>query len=61
MFDVDRNGSIEFDEFYLLVCMMIAIKVSGHMLCSLRSKVHCAGCPGQSGKEVPLSTLKDLF
>eukprot|EP00948_MAST-09A_sp_MAST-9A-sp1_P000018 g18.t1 len=26
MFDVDDSGTIEFDEFYLLVCMLIAIK-----------------------------------
>eukprot|EP00771_Trimastix_marina_P000094 gnl/Trimastix_PCT/1099.p2 GENE.gnl/Trimastix_PCT/1099~~gnl/Trimastix_PCT/1099.p2 ORF type:complete len:163 (+),score=52.24 gnl/Trimastix_PCT/1099:187-675(+) len=26
MFDVDASGSIEFDEFYLLACMLIAIK-----------------------------------
>jgi Ca2+-binding EF-hand superfamily protein len=26
MLDVDDSGSIEFDEFYLLVCMLIAIK-----------------------------------
>eukprot|EP00736_Rhodelphis_marinus_P011467 Rmarinus@m.5563 len=26
MFDVDHSGSLEFDEFYLLVCMLIAIK-----------------------------------
>mmetsp|Transcript_3368 Transcript_3368/g.9705 ORF Transcript_3368/g.9705 Transcript_3368/m.9705 type:complete len:236 (-) Transcript_3368:92-799(-) len=26
MFDVDGSGSIEFDEFFLLVCIMIAIK-----------------------------------
>eukprot|EP00699_Malawimonas_sp_californiana_P001973 EC716455.1.p1 GENE.EC716455.1~~EC716455.1.p1 ORF type:complete len:185 (+),score=17.93 EC716455.1:52-606(+) len=25
-FDVDRSGSIEFDEFYLLFCMLVAIK-----------------------------------
>lgn len=27
-FDVDRSGSIEFDEFYLLFCMLVAIKVT---------------------------------
>ena len=27
-FDVDCSGSIEFDEFYLLFCMLVAIKVS---------------------------------
>lgn len=26
-FDVDGSGSLEFDEFYLLICMLIAIKV----------------------------------
>lgn len=26
MFDVDDSGSIEFDEFYLLVCMLVAVK-----------------------------------
>eukprot|EP00002_Diphylleia_rotans_P004537 TRINITY_DN1338_c0_g1_i7.p1 TRINITY_DN1338_c0_g1~~TRINITY_DN1338_c0_g1_i7.p1 ORF type:complete len:210 (-),score=58.16 TRINITY_DN1338_c0_g1_i7:386-1015(-) len=26
MFDVDDSGSIEFDEFYLLFCMLVAIK-----------------------------------
>lgn len=26
VFDVDGSGSIEFDEFYLIVCMLIAIK-----------------------------------
>eukprot|EP00003_Mantamonas_plastica_P031316 TRINITY_DN809_c0_g1_i5.p1 TRINITY_DN809_c0_g1~~TRINITY_DN809_c0_g1_i5.p1 ORF type:complete len:320 (+),score=95.43 TRINITY_DN809_c0_g1_i5:95-961(+) len=26
MFDVDNSGSIEFDEFYLLCCMLIAVK-----------------------------------
>ena len=26
MFDVDHSGSIEFDEFYLLICMLVAIK-----------------------------------
>eukprot|EP00899_Mesostigma_viride_P002333 jgi/Mesvir1/120/Mv07788-RA.1 len=26
MFDVDGNGFIDFDEFYLLVCMLVAIK-----------------------------------
>jgi Ca2+-binding EF-hand superfamily protein len=26
-FDVDCSGSIEFDEFYLLFCMLVAIKV----------------------------------
>ena len=26
MFDVDDSGTIEFDEFYLLVCMLVAIK-----------------------------------
>ena len=26
MFDVDDSGSIEFDEFYLICCMLIAIK-----------------------------------
>ncbi len=28
MFDVDNSGSIEFDEFYLLICMLVAIKDS---------------------------------
>ena len=26
MFDVDGSGSLEFDEFYLLICMLVAIK-----------------------------------
>jgi len=26
IFDVDTNGSIEFDEFYLIVCILTAIK-----------------------------------
>ena len=26
MFDVDKSATIEFDEFYLLICMLIAIK-----------------------------------
>lgn len=26
IFDLDRSGSVEFDEFFLLACMMIAIK-----------------------------------
>lgn len=26
IFDVDSNGSIEFDEFYLIICILIAIK-----------------------------------
>lgn len=26
-FDVDASGAIEFDEFYLLFCMLVAIKV----------------------------------
>lgn len=26
MLDVDSSGSIEFDEFYLLVCMLVAVK-----------------------------------
>ena len=28
MFDVDNSGSIEFDEFYLLICMLVAINDS---------------------------------
>lgn len=31
MLDVDDSGSIEFDEFYLLVCMLIAVKVRLHL------------------------------
>jgi Ca2+-binding EF-hand superfamily protein len=25
IFDLDRSGSVEFDEFYLLICMLVAI------------------------------------
>ncbi len=28
VFDLDRSGTVEFDEFYLLVCILIAVKVS---------------------------------
>ena len=28
MLDVDRSGLIDFDEFYLLVCILISINVS---------------------------------
>lgn len=34
IFDVDKNGTMEFDEFYLLLCMLIALKVgvSSHLV-----------------------------
>ena len=28
MLDLDRSGSCEFDEFYLIVCILVAIKVN---------------------------------
>jgi hypothetical protein len=39
IFDVDSNGSIEFDEFYLIACILIAIKVSAAS--RRRSVVQC--------------------
>ena len=39
MLDVDGSGTIDFDEFYLLMCILIAIKVCiiqiKYMLCSV--------------------------
>ena len=29
MLDVDGSGEIDFDEFYLLMCILIAVKVNG--------------------------------
>ena len=39
IFDVDSNGSIEFDEFYIIACILIAIKVSAAS--RRRSVVQC--------------------
>ena len=32
-FDVDDSGFLEFDEFYLLICMLVAVKVNFMLLC----------------------------
>ncbi len=29
MLDVDRSGMIDFDEFYLLLCILLAVRVGG--------------------------------
>lgn len=29
MLDVDNSGMLDFDEFYLLICILIAVRVSG--------------------------------
>lgn len=31
MLDVDHSGLLDFDEFYLLVCILIAVRVSNHL------------------------------
>lgn len=32
MLDVDHSGLVDFDEFYLLICILIAVRVSSHPL-----------------------------
>ena len=37
MLDVDNSGLLDFDEFYLLVCILLAVRVG---LCGIISQCH---------------------
>ena len=37
MLDVDHSGLVDFDEFYLLICILIAVRVSCTLLLSIYS------------------------
>ena len=52
-FDVDASGAIEFDEFYLLFCMLVAIKV-----CDLAPDLIALG---RRSKTVFIQTLAYMF
>ena len=40
MLDVDRSGLLDFDEFYLLICILVAIRVRA----SLFMYIYTCGC-----------------
>ena len=39
MLDVDHSGLVDFDEFYLLICILIAVRVSCTLLLSILSHI----------------------
>ena len=43
MLDVDRSGLLDFDEFYLLICILVAIRVRQVYSCVYMS-LHVAVC-----------------
>lgn len=45
MLDVDRSGLLDFDEFYLLICILVAIRVRPSLfMCIIYVCVSTCGC-----------------
>ena len=58
MLDVDHSGLLDFDEFYLLICILIAVRVSSTQLTDI-VRVTVASSTGQAGEGVHLQALQD--
>lgn len=58
MLDVDHSGLLDFDEFYLLICILIAVRVSSTCANTVRA-TSCNYLPGQARERVYLQTLQD--
>ena len=44
MLDVDRSGLLDFDEFYLLICILVAIRVRPSLFICVYMSLHVALC-----------------
>jgi len=39
MLDVDRSGLIDFNEFYILICILLAVRVSNFSIVKIHNRI----------------------